>query len=393
MSSDIRPYKIAVPDAAVELLQKKLSLATFPAETDFSDDPNYGAGLTDIKRLVHSWRETYSWRDAEAKLNKLPQFTTCVSIEGHEDELELHFVHQKSTAPDSIPLLFCHGWPGSFIEIAKILPLLTSDSGSGPTFHVVAPSLPNYGFSQRTQKRGFKLPQYAEACHKLMLKLGYNKYATQGGDLGFPVARALAVQYPEHILASHMNMIIAMEPPNASKDYTPGELAGLARSQDFRTNGSGYSSIHCTVPHTPGFALADSPVGLLAWIYEKLRDWTDSYPWTDEEVLTWVSIYVFSRAGPDATLRIYYEMSHKEGVRNRDDTVMGPYLAPNKTPLGISFFPKDVIVPPLSWAEALGPVVFHRRHTEGGHFAAYERPELLVEDVKEMFGKMDRSAW
>jgi pimeloyl-ACP methyl ester carboxylesterase len=176
MSNDIRPYKIAVPDAAVELLQKKLSLATFPAETDFSDDPNYGTGLTDIKRLVHSWRETYSWRDAEAKLNKLPQFTTCVSIEGHEDELELHFVHQKSTAPDSIPLLFCHGWPGSFIEVAKILPLLTSDSGSGPTFHVVAPSLPNYGFSQRTQKRGFKLPQYAEACHKLMLKLGYSKY-------------------------------------------------------------------------------------------------------------------------------------------------------------------------------------------------------------------------
>lgn len=398
MTDSIRAYQIAVPDSAIELLQKKLALATFPGETEISNNPSYGAGLDDIKRLVESWKNTFDWRKVEAKLNKFPHFETTVSIEGHEDNLRLHFIHQKSERQDSIPLLFCHGWPGSFIEVTKILPLLTSGEGDEPTFHVVAPSLPNYGFSQRTSKAGFALPQYAEACHKLMLKLGYEKYATQGGDLGFPITRAMAVRYPKHIIALHTNMVITKQPSIWSTPflvlqylmgrYTPAEKAGLERTQNYFNNMSGYSNIQGTAPHTPGFSLVDSPVGLLAWIYEKLRDWTDDYPWTDEEVLTWISIYAFSDAGPDATLRVYYEMSRSHGAPDRNLTALDPYVKWNDVPIGMSLFPRDLIVLPSAWAKTLGPVVFEKRHEDGGHFASWEKPELLASDVKAMFRKI-----
>lgn len=202
MSSIVQSYQISVPDSAIERLQKKLSLATFPGQTTYSNDWKYGAPLEDVKQLVDFWRNEYDWRKTEAEINKLPQFTTRVSVDGHEDDLKIHFIHQKSEKPDSIPLLFCHGCKfreikhfrilvnkadstlltigaGSFLEVTKILPFLTSDSnGSEQTFHVVAPSMPNCGFSQMTSKPGFGIPQYAEVCHKLMIQLGYDKYGT-----------------------------------------------------------------------------------------------------------------------------------------------------------------------------------------------------------------------
>ncbi|KAI1781528.1 alpha/beta-hydrolase [Hypoxylon cercidicola] len=391
----IQPYKIAVPDATLERLQTKLSLTTFPQETDFSDDWEYGAPLTDIKRLVGAWRETYDWRRAEAELNaKLPQFTTKVSVDGHGD-LKIHFVHKRSDSPDAIPLLFCHGWPGSFLEVQKILPLLTAAAGEDgePSFHVVAPSLPNFGFSQATAKPGFGLPQYAEACHKLMLRLGYARYVTQGGDWGFLITRAMGRLYPAHVLGSHLNMVHTAPPSplrnpllalqHALGRYTAAEKAGLERSAWFRARGSGYNQIQGTKPHTPGFALADSPAALLAWVYEKLRDWTDAYPWADDEVLTWVCIYAFADAGADASVRIYYEAMR--GVTPERAGFLLPWNG--AVPLGLSYFPRDVVVLPSAWGRAfLGPVAHERRHDRGGHFAAYEVPELLVADVKEVFG-------
>ena len=162
--------------------------------------------------------------------------------------------------------------------------------------------------------------------------------------------------------------------------YTPQEKAGLERTQHFRNEGSGYNQIQSTKPHTLGFTLADSPVALVAWIYEKLHDWSDDYPWTDEEVITWVSIYYFSDAGADASIRMYYEITHPAV----ESQTMESFLKWSNVPLGLSYFPKDVIVLPSSWGRTLGPVVFEKRHTEGGHFAAWEKPELLVEDVREM---------
>ncbi|PVI04359.1 alpha/beta-hydrolase [Periconia macrospinosa] len=397
MSARIIPYKIAVPAKALETLQKKLSLASFPGETAQSDNWAYGAPRNDIKRLVEYWQTTFDWRRAEAEINKLPQFTASISVEGH-GPLQIHFVHQKSSKANSIPLLFCHGWPGSFLEVTKILPLLTSsDSDGEQTFHVVAPSLPNFGFSQRTSEPGFGVQQHAEVCHKLMLELGYNKYVTQAGDLGFFISRAMGSLYPDNALGSHMNFIVTIPPSPISTpflvlQYLTGMLSadekeGLKRSQEYNDSGSGYRIMHQTRPHTIGYALADSPVALLAWIYEKLHDWTDNYNWTDDEVLTWVSIYLFSSAGADASVRVYNDLMSREA-----DIKVEALLKYTKVPLGISYFPRDVIVLPSSWGRTLGPVLYEKRHKEGGHFAAHERPELLVADVRKFVQTLNISA-
>jgi hypothetical protein len=198
----------------------------------------------------------------------------------------------------------------------------------------------------------------------------------------------MGLQYPAHVLASHLNFVISNPPSPVwtpllvlqylTGRYTPHEKAGLERTQWFRNEGSGYNQIQSTKPHTAGVALADSPVALLAWIYEKLRDWSDDYPWTDEEIVTWISIYYFSEAGADASIRLYYEITHPAVETQKMDS----FLKWNKIPLGLSYFPKDVIVLPSSWGKTLGPVVFEKRHEQGGHFAAHEKPDLLVADVR-----------
>lgn len=383
----IKPYKIAVPDAALATLHTKLSHATFPKAVDFSDDWDYGAPLSDVKRLAERWRDGYDWRVHETKLNEeLPQFTTRVPVGGFGD-LNIHFVHKKSTKENSIPLLFVHGWPGSFMEVIKILPLLTDPEADAPSFHVVAPSLPNFGFSDEVTKRSFAIRHYAEALHQVMLNLGYDKYVTQGGDWGFAVTRMIGYQFPQHCLASHLNFIrVRIENSTAGiqqadTPYSEADRAGLERSEWFAKEGFGYNKLQSTKPSTLGFALADSPVALLAWIYEKLHDWTDNYPWTDDEILTWVSVYQFSTAGPAANVRIYYENMHAGGELRLKE---GGYIG--SVPLGLSCFPKDLVVPPKGWGRQLGPVVFEKYHPDGGHFAAHERPQQLANDLREMFG-------
>lgn len=390
--ASVKNFRIDVPAANIDRLKQKLSLTTFPQDVEFSDSWDYGAPLKDIKRLASYWQDGFDWRAAEAKLNdQLPQFLTSVQVEDFGD-IDIHFVHQKSDRPDSIPLLFCHGWPGSFLEVLKILPLLTKPARDDqPSFHVVAPSLPNFGFSGKVTKSGFGPLQHAEVCHKLMLQLGYNRYVTQGGDWGYIITRLMGARYPRHVLASHVNFVRVTDPPTLLKSpgqyvkhavtpYTEAEKHGVERSQWFRKKGFGYNLEQSTRPHTLGFALADSPVALLAWIYEKLHDWTHDYPWTDDEVLTWISIYAFSTAGADASVRIYYENMNGGGYSQGD-----PYNG--SVPLGLSYFPYDLVVPPATWGRTLGPVVFENRHEDGGHFAAYERPEKLADDLRTMFGK------
>lgn len=243
-----------------------------------------------------------------------------------------------------------------------------------------------------------------------MSALGYNRYGesrallsrscrltpfsrtvTQGGDWGFFITRMIGLLYPEHCLASHVNFL-TVRPSllgalwvgvrHALGWNSAPERAGLARSKHHLLEGAGYSLQQSTRPATLGFALADSPVALLAWIYEKLHHWTDDYPWTDDEVLAWVSIYYFSAAGPAASLRIYYEVGHGA---SRDDLGKTMAYVP-RVPLGVSWFPRDLWVMPRSWASLSGPVVFEGEHAEGGHFAAYECPDQLVGDLKTMFG-------
>ncbi|KAK0212085.1 Alpha/Beta hydrolase protein, partial [Desarmillaria ectypa] len=385
------PFKISIPDEKLKLLQQKLALATFPDELEDSG-MKYGAPLKDIQRLVARWKEGFDWRAQEAALNaELPQFTRDIEVEGFE-VLNIHYVHKRSEVEDAVPLLFVHGWPGSFIEVRKILPLLTASSAEHPSFHVVALSLPGYGFSQASKKQNFRSAQYAEVAHKLMLALGYNEY---GGDWGSLITRKIAIVYGgKHSKAWHTNMPLQVyfsigRPPTLYEPilylrhlltpYTAGEKADLARSQWFNSKGSGYSAEQSTQPQTLGYSLADSPVGLLAWIYEKLVNWTDAYPWDDDEVLTWISIYLFSRSGPTASIRIYYEI-----FGSSDMAILREKPA---IPNGLSYFPKELLPVPRIWHRTTGNVVFESEHAGGGHFAAHEKPQELVDDVRKMFGK------
>lgn len=385
------PYTISVPQSKLDTLKTKLSLAEFPDELEGAKW-DLGSPLSDIKRLTKAW-EKWDWRKAEGRLNKVPQYHTGVKVDGF-DELDIHFVWQKSEVKNAIPLLFVHGWPGSFIEVIHILPLLTQPGG--PAFHVVAPSLPNYGFSEGVKKRGFGAKQYAETCHKLMLQLGYDEYVTQGGDWGYTVTRAIGYLYPNHCKASHYNLFDVNKPTfltspiaalhHAITPYTKQEKESLKRSEWFEKEGRGYYAEQSTKPQTLSYALRDSPVALLAWIYEKLHDWTDSYPWTDDEIFTWVSIYQFSRAGPGAAHNIYYEVRHtKPGPNSLTREQLRVYF--DKLKLGLAFNPKEIYIPPKAWTKSLGNVVYESHNDSGGHFFATEKPDLLARDLKTMFGK------
>ncbi|KAF8880403.1 Alpha/Beta hydrolase protein [Infundibulicybe gibba] len=379
------PFTISVPNEKLLLLRKKLELATLPDELEDSGT-QYGAPLADIRRMVAHWLDGYDWRKPEAQLNaELPQFTRDIEVDGH-GALNIHYVHQKGDAVDAIPLLFVHGWPGSFFEVRKLLPLLRQSSPEHPSFHVVALSLPGYGFSAAPKKKGFGLAQYAEVAHKLMLALGYNEYVTQGGDLGYVITRRIAEVYGgKHSKAWHTNMPMGPGPHPIYRPllllyhllgwYTPAEKAGLKRILEFETTGRGYIVMQSTKPQTLGYSLSDSPVGLLAWIYEKLVNWSGEYPWEDDEVLTWISIYWFSRSGPAASLRVYYEILGVEGER-----AFVPPTIP-AIPAGYSYFPREIILAQDT------RLVFESQHDRGGHFAAYECPDELAGDLRKMFGR------
>ncbi|ETW82018.1 hypothetical protein HETIRDRAFT_61404 [Heterobasidion irregulare TC 32-1] len=386
--STATPFKIAIPDSDIAALKQKLDLVRFPDELDDAGR-EYGVPLADLKRLVARWKDEYDWRKHEAELNELPMFTRGIEVDGF-GTLDIHYVHQESDVEGAISLLFVHGWPGSFIEVQKILPLLTASSAEHPSFHVVGLGLPGYGFSEAPKKKGFAAKQFAEVGHKLMLALGYDEYVTQGGDWGSLITRVMSNLYgPKHVKAWHTNMPTSFPPRLFSHPlqyikhlvlpYTAEERRRLTRASWFAQQGRGYFEEHATQPQTIGYALADSPTALLAWIYEKLVNWTDKYEWDDDEVLTWISIYWFSRAGPAASVRIYYE-TRKSGER----------LNPPRTkvPLGISYFPQELALGPNTWIKTIGNLVYESAiHEKGGHFAAHERPEDLAGDLRKMFGR------
>ncbi|KAA8563793.1 hypothetical protein MFRU_024g00240 [Monilinia fructicola] len=394
------PFQISISQSQIDTLKTKLSLAQFPDELPDAQW-DMGVPLQEMKRLVKAW-EAWDWRLAEEKLNRsldgsqgAAQFTTGVEVDGF-GELDVHFVWQRSEVKGAIPLLFVHGWPGSFMEVLRLLPLLQQPGG--PAFHIVAPSLPNYGFSEGVKKRGFALAQYAETCHKLMLQLGYDEYVTQGGDWGMYITRAIGKLYPQHCKASHINMVRGKQPrftqnpilalQHAATPYSRAEHDGFARTKWFAEESRGYFLEQATKPQTLSYGLHDSPVALLAWVYEKLHDWTDAYPWSDDEIFTWVSVYYFSRAGPAATVRIYYEVMHTvpgPQTVTRDDAES--YIG--RVKLGFSHNPKELSVLPKTWGRTLGDVVFEADNVEvgGGHFYAHEKPELLARDLRSMFGR------
>ncbi|KAK0830681.1 hypothetical protein LTR03_015777 [Friedmanniomyces endolithicus] len=355
-------YAINVPDDKIAALKQKLSQATFPDELEGAAN-DYGAPLAEVKRLTEYWKTSYDWKAAEAKLNALPNSHKPIKVDGFP-ALDIHYLHQPSDSPDAIPLLFCHGWPGSYVEVTKMLGSL-KQSVNGVSFHVVAPSTPNFAWSEGPKQRAFGLKQYAEVSnihppyssthfntaqvnHRLMHSLGYTKYVTQGGDWGFYITRAMGLLYPQSVMASHINIIRASAPT-----WTSHPLLALQ---------------HALQPYSQ----------------REKEGFERNYPWSDDDLLTWISIYHFSTAGPAASLRIYYEAVHSElgGVsRDRTQQWIG------KVKLGLCHSPRELTVVPSTWARTLGPVVFESFKEKGGHFAAYEVPEEIVGDLRGMFGR------
>lgn len=384
-STEPEPFMLSVEEERVQELKRRLRNTFFPEQlTDLATGWEYGTELSFLKKVVKYWAESFDWRAAEAKLNGMGMFTLTV------DGLRMHFVHQRSPHPGARPLIFNHGWPGSFFEVHKILDGLTRGDPDR-AFHVVAPSLPGYGFSQEPRTRGFDTVAVADLHHKLMLALGYTNYYAQGGDWGAIVARNMAVRYPDSCKALHVNMPIAPPPKDFDpKTLSPREQALLAEAQQFAATEHGYQHIQKTKPQSLAYGLTDSPAGLAAWILEKFRAWSDLRPsgeleaaYTLDELLTNVSIYWFSGCIA-SSVRLYYEsMPTMPGTHSHTPAAIGTYCS---VPTGVAIFPKEPFATKIrAWVEQTNNLRHWREFERGGHFAALEQPEALMQDLRHFF--------
>ncbi|KZT34598.1 alpha/beta-hydrolase [Sistotremastrum suecicum HHB10207 ss-3] len=403
MTSPIEKFNIHVPDDVLDDLKTRLALTRFPNELQLSpgEEWSYGTPEQVTRNLVEYWRTSFDWRHIEDEINAhLPQYTAVVNTGSEEHgSLRLHFVHKRSTRPNAVPLIFSHGWPGSFLEVSKIIEGLTEPTDpKHPAFHVVAPSLPGYCFSEPSRKPGLSLKATAYMFNELMKLLGYTAYMAQGGDWGAMVIRALAIWHPENCKAIHSNMFITTMPTpirhpfklvkligavlgsfvGLEIGYSKDELEGLKFSKYFMEEESGYMHVQSTKPQTLAYGLTDSPVGLLTWLHEKLRRWTDDYPWTDDEILTWVMLYWIN--GPVGSLRYYKEAKTPYLKTDERTYVVSQYT---NVPLGVSVFPNEVFRFPHDWGHMVQPLKFWKKHEKGGHFAAWERPKILIDDIRQ----------
>ena len=373
-TAPVVPFKIAVPDAVLADLKERLARTRFPSEIEGSGW-DYGTNLAYLRELVTYWRTTFDWRAQERKLNQLPQFKT--QIEG----LDLHFIHKKSSRADAVPLVFVHGWPGSIVEVTKIIGPLTEPPPGEVAFHVVAISLPGYGFSDKPKQGGVSNRRIAGMIAQLMARLGYQRYGAQGGDWGGFIVRQLGLLDPQHLIGVHSNMCVTGPPsgsdPNAG--VPPEELKRVDAARARALNESAYSQLQGTKPQTLGYSLNDSPAGLAAWIVEKFRTWSDSggdveKKFTKDELLTNIMIYWATETGP-SSVRLYYENRRDPGLQGK-----------MQVPFACAVFPFEMfVITPRQWVEASHNLVQYTVMPRGGHFAAMEEPELLVEDVRKFF--------
>lgn len=298
------PFTIAVPDTLLAFISDRVRTGRVPAALDYPEGGGWTHGLPvqTLSALQAFWTTHYDWRAVEARLNAtFRQFTLPVSAAG--EDLTLHFVHHRSERADAVPLLFLHGWPGSFLEVEHLLPLLTApDDPSHQAFHVIAPSLPGFGFSSAPRHAGFLPKKFAVVLDALMQALGYRTYVAQGGDWGSMIARLMAINHPEACVGVHVNFLVATPPSPLwnplemawllLRRFSAGEKAKLQRMMWWHEKESGYYKIMGTKPTTISCALVDSPLGMLAWIREKLEPLVDGYEWTDEECITWAMVCV-----------------------------------------------------------------------------------------------------
>lgn len=380
---EIKPFNIAIPDADLEDLARRLSQTRLPEQLD-SADWGYGTERDYLAELLDYWTEEFDWRAQEAQLNEFDQFTTEI------DDLVTHFIHQRSSNSAAMPLLIVHGWPGSVSEFSKIIGPLTEPTDYGfdasDAFHVIAPSLPGFGFSGIPTQPGYSPEKMAHVFAELMSRLGYEKYAIAGGDWGAIINRHMANTFPERLIALHSNMILASPPHDAAQESIVTDFEKRLREdrRQAMQNEFAYQQIQSTKPQSLGYGLNDSPAGLAAWIVEKFHGWTDlsqsatgdlNERLSKDELLTNISIYWHTQT-ITSSMRIYYE--------NRD----APRLKEMErisVPTGAAVFPADIYITPKAWAEASYDIRHWTNMPQGGHFAAMEEPELYLQDLQTFF--------
>jgi microsomal epoxide hydrolase len=384
-ADSVVPFTIRVPAPVLSDLKLRLERTRFPDElTGTSWD--YGTNLDYLRQLTAYWRERYDWRARERRLNTLPQFTTNV------DGLDIHFVHWRSSVPGAMPIVLIHGWPGSFLEFVKISDLLVNPGRHGgrdaDAFHVVALSLPGYGFSGKPRATGFSPERMAGVVATLMKRLGYERYGVHGGDWGSAIGRLTAIDDAPHVVGLHLNFCTAGPPAGAaspSEGVPPEQLAKVRERQAAMQNELAYFQIQSTKPQTLGYGLNDSPAGLAAWIVEKFRSWCDcggdvERKFTKDELLDNVMLYWVTQTITSST-RIYFENRVAPPVQRRVDV-----------PVACAIFPKDILASTERWMSAQHNLVRWTEMPRGGHFAAMEEPELLAEDVRAFFRPLRQPA-
>jgi pimeloyl-ACP methyl ester carboxylesterase len=370
-AAEIRPFRIEIAQSELDDLRDRLARTRWPDELpDAGWD--YGVPLAYLKELADYWRTSYDWRRHERRLNGFPQFTTTI------DGANVHFLHVRSPERDALPLILTHGWPGSIVEFLDLIGPLTDPRSHGgdpaDAFHLVIPSLPGFGFSGPTREKGWDMRRIARAWAELMRRLGYDRYGAHGGDWGSGISRMVAEADREHVCGVHLNYLQTVPPIDADlSGLTEEEQNRLERAQRYRSAPAGYMRLQSTRPQTLSYALTDSPVGQLAWIAEKFYEWTDPACRVDaDRLLTNVMLYwLTGTAGSSA--RLYYENAKTKGK----------ILCP--APMGVAVFPYDLALPVRSLAEREYTIVHWTEFEHGGHFAAMEVPDLLVQDLRIFF--------
>ena len=373
-TASVSPFAYRAPQAALDELKQRLTRTRWP-ERETGPGWSQGVPLAKMRELVDYWRDVYDWRRCEAALNRIPQFRTDIN------GLGIHFIHARSKHANALPVVITHGWPGSVIEFMEIVAPLTDPTAHGgraeDAFHVVAPSLPGFGFSDKPSAKGWNADRIAKAWGELMGRLGYTRYIAQGGDWGTFVTMRMAQLRVPGVAAIHITM------PQVIPDTLPAKLtAAQQRAIDaqkrFETDGSGYFALQSTRPQTIGYPLSDSPVGQAAWIYEKFHAWTDNNgnpedALTRDQMLDNITLYWLTDTAASSA-RIYAEHAGLGASKNGGVVDL---------PVGVSMFPREIFPAPRDWAQQFFPkLIYWGEPSRGGHFAAFEEPGLFVDEMR-----------
>jgi pimeloyl-ACP methyl ester carboxylesterase len=390
-ANEIRPFKIQISDDKITDLQNRLKNTRWP-DKELVQDRSQGVQLETLKMLADYWANKYDWRKVEARLNALPQFITTI------DGLDIHFIHVKSPHENALPMIMTHGWPGSVVELLDSIEPLTDPTTHGGSaedaFDLVLPSLPGYGFSSEPAEIGWGPERIANAWAELMNRLGYTHYVAQGGDQGASITDTMGRQAPEGLIGIHMNLLVAMLGGDTPPSHTEQERVATDAVKTFRTTGFGYFLEQATRPETIGYALADSPVALAAWMldhdtdsYYKISNaFVDNHPagnLTRDHILDNITLYWLTDTGVSAA-RSYWESGQATAAEQVPQRVT--------LPVGFTTFPGEIFAAPRSWVEKVYPTLtYYNQANEGGHFAAWEVPELFSREVRSAFKPLRQS--